>query len=78
MNPEKFKQLLKEFAPKQTINEEVWSRKDTDALEAMLQRYSDYLNSSETKFEYDQYGSLLKKHTKKVDDVLFDVKKGWM
>jgi hypothetical protein len=79
MTPEKFKQLLKEFAPKQPIKEaKSWSRKDTDALEQMLQKYSDYLNSSETKSEYDQYSSLLKKHTRFVDEVLSGVKHGWM
>jgi len=55
-----------------------WSRADTDALEAMLQKYSDYLNSSATQSEYDQYASLLKKHTRFVDEVLFGVKHGWM
>jgi hypothetical protein len=55
-----------------------WSRTDTDALEQMLQKYSDYLNSSETKSEYDQYSSLLKKHTRFVDEVLSGVKHGWM
>jgi stage III sporulation protein SpoIIIAA len=78
MNPEKFKQLLKEFAPKQKINEVEMSRKDRDDLEAMMQKYSDYLNSSKTKSDFSEYANLLKNHTKKVDEVLFDIKHGWM
>lgn len=78
MNPEKFKQLLKEFAPKQPLNEEMWVRKDRDDLEAIMQKYSDYLNSSETKSDFSEYANLLKNHTKKVDELLFDIKHGWM
>ena len=78
MNLQEINRFQKIAGLNEQDNSQLWSRADKDALEAMMQKYSDYLNSPETKSDFSEYANLLKNHTKMVDQVLFDIKKGWM